>query len=103
RQRHEELAPEQPEPEVPRQLAQAQLLQPRPQPAEDQQRNEDDDQPADHSVCVRSPAAKPSGAALKAGSQPLAKPITLNSSPISCSLSSFCTSAMTGSAAPASS
>lgn len=52
----EPLAAEQPEAKVPRQAAESELLQPRPQPAEQQQRQENDQEPADHagaSACAR--------------------------------------------------
>jgi hypothetical protein len=48
RQRDEPLAAEGPEPQVARQLAEAQLVQQRREPADQQQGQEDDDHPADH-------------------------------------------------------
>src|SRR5258706_3819320 len=103
RKRDEPVTPEQPEAKVARQLAEAEFLEPRPQPAEQQQREEDDKQPADHSVCVLSPCMKPIASCRNRSSQPFASPITLNSSPISCSISSFCVFALVGTSAPFSS
>jgi hypothetical protein len=80
--------------EVARQAPQAQVAKPVRQALEDDEGEQEDDQPAHEfsaagmglqSVWLRSPRAKPSGAI----SMPRAKPVTLKSSPISCSVSSF--------------
>src|ERR1700744_4360329 len=89
-QRQEELAAGDAETQVAGQLAEAVAAHPVAEAVEDQQADEEDEQQAHRrpaqSMCERSPAWKPIGSS----SQPRESAITLNSSPISCSLTSFC-------------
>lgn len=88
-QRNKDLTSKNLEPNIPRQPPKAQLLQPRRERVDQQQRQENNNQPAGHKTTynayVRSPCAKPMGS-----HSVVPKATTLNNSPISCSVMSFC-------------